>query len=291
MDQARAVIKAVRGAWSALGEPLYVPAGHFYSPVPGRHDVARAVGVDRAARSLPGIDLREQAQRELAADLAPRWADVPTGRHPDWRYRPDNEMFGFADAALCYSVLAHLRPRRVVEVGSGFSSAIALDAADRHAPGCSFLFVEPYPDRLLGLLDQSDRRWELLRSPVQDVPLDVYDDLGDGDVLFIDSTHVSKAGSDVNHLFFEVLPRLAPGVVVHVHDIFWPFEYPVGWLEEGRGWTENYLLRAFLSYNSAFEVLLFASWLWTAERDFVRTHLPHAVDQSPGSIWLRKTGS
>ncbi len=290
MNQARAVIKAVRGALSVLGDPLYVPTGHFYSPVPGRRDIARAVGVDRGARSLPGIDLREARQKELAAELAPRWAEIPTRRHEDWRYRPDNDMFGFVDAALYYSMLARLQPRRVIEVGSGFSSAIALDATDRFAPECSFTFIEPYPERLLALLERDDRqRWELVRSPVQDVPLDVFDQLGCRDVLFIDSTHVSKAGSDVNHLFFEVLPRLAHGVVVHVHDVFWPFEYPVEWLREGRNWTENYLLRAFLSYNSGFEVLLFASWLWATERDFVRDHLPHTVDQAPGSIWLRKT--
>ncbi|QFZ19513.1 class I SAM-dependent methyltransferase [Saccharothrix syringae] len=292
MKLARALVKAVRGAASVVRDPLYVPAGHYYSPVPARRDVERAVRVDRRVGRLPGIELHEARQRELAVELAPLWADVPTGHFADWRYRPDNPMFGLADAALYYSLLARLRSRNVVEVGSGFSSAIALDATDRFALECAFTFVEPYPERLLGLLRPEDRaRCEVVPTPVQDVPPEVFDRLGPDDVLFIDSTHVSKAGSDVNHLFFEVLPRLAAGVVVHVHDVFWPFEYPVDWLREGRNWTEDYLLRAFLSYNSAFEVLLFGSWLWQVERDLVRDVWPRAAGQTPGSIWLRKTAT
>jgi hypothetical protein len=289
MSTVRSVLRGVWGAAAALRRPLWVPPGHYYSPVPGRPDIERALGGGALREALPGVDLREQEQRELAARLSAHWPDVPAARRDGWRYHPDNPMFGLADAAIYHSVLRELRPRRLVEVGSGFSSAIALDTADRHLPDLEFTFVEPYPERLLGLLDDADRdRCRLVRSPVQDVPIETFTSLGDGDLLFIDSTHVSKAGSDVNWLVFEVLPRLADGVIVHFHDIFWPFEYPEAWLREGRGWTENYLLRAFLTYNERFRVLLFNSWVWHAEPELVRRTLPTTVDEVPGGIWLRK---
>jgi hypothetical protein len=108
------------------------------------------------------------------------------------------------------------------------------------------------------------------------------------DILFIDSSHVSKAGSDVNHLFFTVLPRLKPGVLVHVHDVFYPFEYPLGWLRQGRAWNELYLLRAFLQYNTAFEMLFFNSFLWKHHKEQLAAKLPRMATNPGGSIWLRK---
>ncbi|MET8801342.1 class I SAM-dependent methyltransferase [Streptomyces sp. NPDC004546] len=232
--------------------------------------------------------MAEDSQRKLAAQLAESWRDVPIGRRPDWRYHPDNDMFVLSDAAVLHAVLRHVRPKRYVEVGSGFSSAMAMDTADRHLPGLEFTFIEPHPERLLGLLGAADReRSTLIRSCVQDVPLDVFRRLAPDDVLFIDSTHVAKAGSDLNWLLFDVLPALAPGVVVHFHDVFWPFEYPDSWLNEKRAWNEVYMLRAYLSYNSAVRMMLFNSWLWQAEPELVRDALPHAADQRPGSLWLK----
>jgi hypothetical protein len=135
-------------------------------------------------------------------------------------------------------------------------------------------------------MKESDhKKLTLLPKPVQDVPIDVYSQLTSGDILFIDSTHVVKAGSDVNWLFLHVLPQLAPGVVVHVHDVFWPFEYSTAWLTEHRDWTEDYLLHAFLIGNSSWEIMLFSSWLWHRHPELVPAHL---VDQEPGSIWLRR---
>jgi hypothetical protein len=108
------------------------------------------------------------------------------------------------------------------------------------------------------------------------VPIEVFDVLDDGDILFIDSTHVSKPGSDVNWLFFRVLPRLKPGVVIHVHDIFYPFEYHNDWLTERRSWNESYLLRSFLSYNNTFQITFFSSWIWQEHPEVVLRHLPES---------------
>ena len=173
-------------------------------------------------------------------------------------------------------------------MGSGYSTAVALDEADAAASlhGLRLTCIEPFPERLLGLLKESDTdRVTVIRRAVQDVSFDTFGQLQAGDVLFIDSTHVVKAGSDVVWLFLHVLPRLAAGVVVHVHDIFWPFEYPAAWLTERRDWTEAYLLHAFLCGNQNWEVLFFASWFWREHPELVPSAL---VREDPGSIWLRK---
>ena len=113
--------------------------------------------------------------------------------------------------------------------------------------------------------------------------------LEENDILFIDSTHVAKIGSDVNYLFFEVLPRLRAGVYVHVHDIFHPFEYPRAWIYEGRAWTEAYMLRAFLTFNTAFEIVLFNTFLERFHRERFAHKMPLCLRNEGGSIWLRRT--
>src|SRR5262249_3816423 len=112
--------------------------------------------------------------------------------------------------------------------------------------------------------------------------------LGANDILFIDSTHVSKLNSDVNYELFEILPALQSGVYVHLHDILYPFEYPLDWAEEGRGWNEAYLLRAFLAYNDEFEIVLFNDLVWLRFTDDLRRDFPLWGRNPGGSIWLRK---
>jgi predicted O-methyltransferase YrrM len=228
------------------------------------------------------VDLAEERQVSLARQLGPMLEEPFEG--PRYSTRPENTMYLAADAAVYRAMLRHLRPSRVLEVGSGYSTAIALDTANSHLSGLKLRCVEPHPDRLLDLLERGDRV-ELDRCFIQDLPLEEYDTLRDGDVLFIDSTHVVKPGSDVIWLFLRVLPRLSPGVVVHVHDIFWPFEYPPEWLAEQRNWTESYLLHAFLAGNRSWEILLFSSWLWRHRTELVPKRLSAGA---PGSIWLRK---
>lgn len=268
----------------------FAPPGHFYSPLPTVADVER---VDPDARTrvaaVPEIDLRADEQRALFAELAPVIAksDLARSPEPGRRYHVD-EYFSEGDASLYAALLRHLRPRRVVEIGSGFSSALLLDVADEHLPDLDATFVEPYPDRLHSLLRPGDRtRVEILRQPVQQVPLDRFAALAENDILFIDSSHVVKVGSDVAHLLGEVLPVLAPGVVIHVHDVFWPFEYPVRWLRAGRAWNELYAMRAYLQNNDRYRILFFADW-------FVATHADLVAEQAPplaggsASLWLRK---
>jgi len=277
----RRAARAARMARIVMGSPPYAAPGHFYSPLTSRADVSR----DRRWAPPAGVDLREAAQLELCARLRP-WLEQPP---PGPRYVPGNPMFGPADTAVYRAMLHYLQPGQIIEVGAGHSTAAALDeSAAAGRPGLPITCIEPFPSVLAGLLRPGDRRRvTLLASPAQDVPLDTYRRLAAGDVLFIDSSHVVKAGSDVVWLLLHVLPALAPGVVVHVHDVFWPFEYPAAWRRERRDWTEDYLLHAFLIGNAGWEILFFPSWLWQAHPDQVPARI--AADQ-PDSIWLRKTG-
>jgi hypothetical protein len=267
--------RTIRAIRAALSQPPYVAPGHFYSPLTSREDIERALSWKPEA---PGIDLNGDAQLALAGELASTLGELLPG--PRWSGGPDNRMFGAADASVYRAMLSWLRPQRIIECGSGYSTAIALDE------GYRVTCIEPYPDRLLSLVRRGDPV-TLLRQPVQDVPLSLYEELGAGDILFIDSTHIVKAGSDVCWLLLHVLPHLKPGVVVHLHDIFWPFEYPTAWLREHRDWTEDYLLHAFLSGNTSWEILWFSSWIWRCQPEVIPEHL-RAED--PGSIWLRKRG-
>ncbi|HEX6383406.1 MAG TPA: class I SAM-dependent methyltransferase, partial [Anaerolineae bacterium] len=131
-------------------------------------------------------------------------------------------------------------------------------------------------------------RIEIIARPLQDVSLDRFSALTAGDILFIDSTHVAKIGSDVNYLFFEILPALAPGVYVHIHDILYPFEYPAAWVYEGRAWNEAYLLHAFLQYNPTFSIQFFNTYLERVHEPWFRQEMPLCLKDPGGSIWLRK---
>jgi hypothetical protein len=131
-------------------------------------------------------------------------------------------------------------------------------------------------------------RLRLIRSPVQDIATDELVALDSGDFLFVDSTHVAKTESDVNFIVFEVLPRLSPGVVVHFHDIFYPFDYPVAWVAQGRAWNEAYLLHAFLAYNETFEILLFNDLIAKLHPEVLRDGFPLCTKNTGGSLWIRK---
>ena len=151
-------------------------------------------------------------------------------------------------------MVRHFQPRRIIEVGSGFSSLVFGQAAAKNKSS-ALICIDPFPHEFRKS-NGIPALQSLIEKKVQDVDLEFFSQLESGDILFIDSSHTVKIGGDVNYLFLEVLPRLKAGVIVHVHDIFFPFEYRRDWvLEEFRFWTEQYLLQAFLIFNSEFEVL------------------------------------
>jgi hypothetical protein len=273
------------------GRSGHYPPGHFYSPVPDLDEIrARDREVFDRPPLLVGIDVRGDAQLALV-DKLPRYADEqPFGAdpRPGLRYHFQNDYFGWGDGLVLFCMLRHLQPARVIEVGSGFSSALMLDTAERFLGGKTELtFIEPYPARLHSLLREGDDdRVTILTQPVQEVDQAVFDRLEPGDVLFIDSSHVSKIGSDVNVLLLEVVPSLPAGVHVHVHDIIWPFEYSREWVYEGRAWNEAYLLRALLVNNPRLRVTFWSSYLRAHHEDYMAAALPLWLRDSGTSMWL-----
>ena len=277
-----------------LANAEFVPTGHFYSAVPSRQERdAYLAGPAVAAQALPAIDLRAAQQLDLMDALAAYGADCPfpEAETADWLYYLDNPAYAYADGVTLYAMLRHHRPRRVIEVGSGFSSCAILDTRRRFLDnGMELTFIEPHPELLKSRAGASLSGCRLIAEPVQDVDLSLFATLESGDFLIIDSTHVAKLASDVLRLLFEVLPALQRGVLVHFHDVFWPFDYPARWIREGRAWNEAYLLRAFLQYNAAFEVVYFYSFLEAQYRDRLATRMPLCLKRTGANLWLRKGG-
>lgn len=282
-------LTSVRAWWPFM---RFAPPGHFYSPIPDLREVdidaARLFGEQRP--SLVGIDLRAEAQIETIESIADRVdiAEFPEQQSAGKRFYWRNTQYGLADAYTLVGMLRLLQPHRVIEVGSGFSSAAMLDAIPVDGSP-RFTFVEPFPARLRALLRPEDSaRFELLEQRVQDVPLSTFAALKANDLLFIDSSHVVKTGSDVVYLMTEVLPRLAKGVVVHIHDIFYPFELLESWVRSGHAWGENYLVKAFLQFNNSFEIMVFLHWLHM-EAPHVLTRIDPRLEQGGGSsLYLRR---
>lgn len=270
----------------------FFPPGHFYSPIASREEISEAFRRGIAGPPFPGVDLNEQAQIALLDVFARYYPEHPFAEEPsaDRRFYLNNPSYGHFDALMLYSMLRHETPRRIIEVGSGFSSAAMLDLNETIFDSAVRLtFIDPDMSRLRPLLRSGDDQCvALIEQRVQEVPLEVFSELEAGDVLFIDSSHVSKIGSDVNRLYFEVLPVLRPGVRVHIHDVAGNLEYPREWLEEGRAWNEQYLIRAFLMYNSLWRIDLLSGWLYNTKHAFMRETMPLCTRGGGGQIWIRR---
>ena len=270
----------------------YLP-GHYYSPVPSRSEVLmRVESMSRCTPDVVDIRFNHQQQFERLQAFAAFYDDLrfPERPSPSCRYYYDQTVFCYPDAIFLYSFLRETQPARIIEIGSGFSSAVMLDTIDRFFPTAPALtFVEPYPTQLNALLRPTDRsRVTIIEDTVQHVPVDMFRSLEAGDLLFIDSSHVLKCGSDLQMLLFEVIPRLAAGAYVHFHDIFQTFEYPEEWLRQGRYWNEAYFLRAFLANNSAWEIHFFNNYVRTHFEPYLAAKMPLCLKNSGGSLYLRK---
>lgn len=290
------IVRAIVAEAEAAREAFrFAPPGHYYSPIPSPEQIrAGAERLSRARpREIPGVELNEERQLAILEHLKVFYRELPFTRTktPGRRYFFENPAYSYSDAICLYGMIRHARPRRIIEVGSGYSSCVTLDTNElffSNRIACTF--IDPYPSLLRSLITSEDGdRVEILPSYLQEVDVTRFRELGENDILFIDSTHVAKVGSDVNYIFFEILPALRRGVYVHFHDVFHPFEYPAAWLYEGRVWTEAYLLRAFLSFNAAYEVVLYNTFLEYFHRAEFERHMPLCLENEGGSIWLRRT--
>ena len=274
-----------RPSWDSRG--IHAMPFHYYSPAFRTSDTE--LDWDAPVES-PGLDFRDEEQLALLRALASHGDEVQWPEHAEGplEYYLTNSNFGPADAAVLYSMLRRCRPRLLIEVGAGFSTLIArqaIRANEAEGHPCRHVCIEPFEMPWLEQLEV-----EVIREKVERVPADLFLQLSDNDVLFIDSSHVIRPGGDVTYLYLGVLPQLSPGVVIHAHDIFLPFPYPKEWVEEGRFWSEQYLLQALLIGSPLFEVLLAVHYLHrNFGEDFaaafpVLRRYPHVG----GSFWFRK---
>lgn len=270
--------------------------GHFYSPVVDPSDIrARQAELWPKRDSVAGIDFNRDSHLDLLSRAFPK--HLPAFDYPraavdaldtqgrQW-YFLDNDQFSNLDAASLFVMMCEIRPKRVVEVGSGFSSLLMADVRRRFLESETVIqCIEPYPREFL-----RDPHYglELIESKVQDIPLHLFESLKHGDVLFIDSSHVSKTGSDVNYLMLDVLPHLATGVYVHIHDIFLPNDYPFQWVvEQNRSWNEQYLVQAYLMFNARVRIVFGSSYANSVLVEETAKALGPQLPPFGGSLWLQ----
>jgi hypothetical protein len=299
----RASLPPVSDAGTSEPPLLVWPLDHFYSPVPNNRLLAEEPARSRVwpavPRATPDIDWRDEEQVSLLRDAfgtqpAIEFPDGPTGNAHD--YHAANDLFSRLDAWVLQAMLRHLQPRRMIEVGCGWSSLVTARVNREYFESrMQFTCIEPFPPDFLGDgghgADGVAGITKLIPSRVEELPIDPFLELGDRDVLFIDTSHVVKTGGDVTFLYHEVLPRVAPGVVIHIHDIFLPFDYPQEWVFAGRAWNEQYLVRAFLAFNTAFRILFGVGWMSHQHPDVLRASIPGYPEKfrnGGGSLWIQR---
>jgi hypothetical protein len=260
----------------------------FYNPFPDPRevDVARL----RVKRSLPGVNLKLDVTRALMPELAKYAAEVKQFLEARQDVARWDQTYPVCDTGTLYAMLRHLKPKRYIEVGCGFSSqasAAALRRNEAEGHRCQTVFIEPYPPPYL---DSLNLPGQFIAKKVQDVSLEVFTQLGAGDVLFIDTSHVIKVQNDVEFELIHVLPSLKAGVFVHVHDILTPYDYPEEWLvgtgPNRGGANEQYALECLLSGGGDWEVILPVHLLWKEQRELLKTVAD--ADGRPAAFWMRK---
>jgi len=276
---------------------FHITPNHYYSPIPDTRKLKDDLWSKRS--ELVGVDINESKQLELlslfGAKFKNEYERFPRGKTAiPYEYYLGSGMFESVDAEILYCMIRNFKPRRIYEIGSGYTTylsaqAVLQNAKENSSYQCELVAIEPYPNETLragfpGLT-------KLVTKEVQDVPLSEFRKLDEHDILFIDSSHVLKIGSDAQYEYLDILPRLNKGVIIHVHDIFLPAEYLKNWVLQNRWfWNEQYLLQAFLAFNDSFELLWAGSYmhlnhpekLEAAFRSYNRN------TRWPGSFWLRR---
>lgn len=272
--------------WQECG--IHVTPVHFYQPIPDTRALPESLWTRPS--QMPGIDLNEKFQLELLSNCFPKFRHeyeaFPVRSSIDGRLSLLNGQFDGTDALVAYCMVRHFQPQTMIEVGSGYSSLFLGQASVMNGSSC-LTCIEPFPRDFL--LREVPGVQQLIQKQVETFEPEFFTSLSSGDILFIDSSHTVKIGGDVTFLFLEVLPRLNPGVIVHVHDIFFPFAYRRDWVvDQLRFWTEQYLLQAFLAFNSSFEVLLCNNYLAHFHLNELKTTFPHSPWWGGGSFWMRR---
>jgi hypothetical protein len=240
---------------------------------------------------MQGVDMNVEYQLHLLTKAFPQFSheynSFPFEKpKEDHLFYFNNDLFSGTDALVLYCMVRHFKPKRLFEIGSGISTTISAQAALLNG-NTEVVALEPYPNPVLrrGFPGLS----RLIIKPIEQIESNFFNQLESGDVLFIDTSHVVKIGGDVNQIYLEILPRLRPGVLIHIHDIYFPFDYKQEWvLGEHRFWTEQYLVQTFLMFNSEFEVLFANTHMDTKYPEQMRATFPRSNFWGGGSLWIRR---
>jgi hypothetical protein len=268
--------------WELLG--IHIIPNHFYFPI---LDSRKLKNYNfKKEFSCEGIVFHEAPMLDLLEEIKSHSSE----------YAPLHKNVGYSsngDGAILYGMIRHLKPNKIIEVGSGFSTELVSAANKMNILDKQFspqiTCIEPYPKPILRKLS-TEGDVNLIEDKVEEIPLSVFNDLDSGDILFIDSSHVVDIGNDVHHLYLNILPSIPVGVYVHIHDIRLPFEYPQSWVLEGhKHWTEQYLLHMFLAFNQSFEVIFASNYMFNKQKEKMISALP-GLDESgwPGAFWIRR---
>ena len=290
----RLFIKKFFPVWQRMG--FHITLNHFCEPVPDIRTLKDELWLKHS--DMVGVEMNEEGQINLLSRFSSKFKDeyesLPRFKTSlPYQYYVNNGTFESVDGEILYCMIRHFKPKKIFEIGSGNSTYLAAQAVLRNKEDdgkeCELIAFEPYPNDVLraGFPGLS----KLMPTKIEDVALSKFDELKENDILFIDSSHVLKIGSDVQYEYLEMLPRLNKGVIVHVHDIFLPAEYPKEWvLRLHIFWTEQYLLQAFLAFNSAFEVLWGGSYMHLKHPDKLEAAFAShkGEERQPGSFWMRK---
>ena len=280
--------------WQRLG--FHILPNDYYQPIPDTRTLKDELWLKQS--DLIGIDINEECQLNLLFEFSTKfkneYENFPKSKTTTpHQYYVNNGLFESVDGEILYCMIRCFKPRKIFEIGSGHSTYLSAQAAlknlEENGNECEFIAFEPYPNDVLkaGFPGLS----ELIPIKIEDVPLSKFDELRENGILFIDSSHVLRIGSDIQYEYLEILPRLKKGVIVHSHDIFLPAEYPKEWvMVEHRFWNEQYLLQAFLAFNSAFEVLWAGSYMHLKHPDKLESAFPSykREERWPGSFWMKK---
>ena len=270
--------------WEFFG--VHLVPNHFYFPILDSKNL-RKYKFDQKF-DTEGIEFNDSRMLDLLEEMGNYRSEYS-------KYHQVNVYCSNGDGSILYSMLRILKPSRIIEVGSGYSTKVINHARNHNLQesdiDMEITCIEPYPKNvLLDLKATTDI--ELIKSKVEDLDEHYFEKLNDGDVLFIDTSHVVDIGNDVHFLYLKIIPKVRPGVYIHIHDIRFPYEYPKEWvLTERKHWCEQYLLHMFLSYNTNFEVIFASNYIFNLNKELMISKLYGLSESSygwPGSFWIRR---
>jgi predicted O-methyltransferase YrrM len=276
----------------------HVTPVHFYEPIPDTRELSQNFWTIKS--ELIGIEMNLDEQILLLNSFGRKYRTEIESFMTDENKNPDqfhfnNGAFESVDAEVLYCMIREKKPKNIYEIGAGFSSliiseAIAANKNENQEYRCTYYSIDPFPPSFIK--NDLANRHELIIKKVQDIPVSLFQDLGNNDILFIDSSHVAKIESDVNYEILEILPRLNKGVIIHFHDILLPYEYSKEIILDNRCyWNEQYLLQAFLIFNKNFKILFAGNYIHNERPDILEDIFNSYKNNSPTgrkSFWIQR---